>query len=195
MALPLTVDHKNTEIVRLLLEHWCSARGPEPNGIDPDLTAIASANGNNEILQLLLAHGAPLNGFYGEGLTPLKAAANHHHQDTIKLLLAHGVGVNENHGAEGTPLAYIAEKGDLPMVKFLVARGADVNACSQHTTVLHMAIGHPEIVRYLLRHGADVDLPLPGNWTPLIAAAWFGHYATVKILRPCRRRRASKRAV
>jgi ankyrin repeat protein len=156
-ALGIAVQHRQPSIVRLLLDNWLSASGPEHSDIDPDLVGQASADGSDEIIRLLLAHGVPMDGYYAEGLTPLKAAAYHHHPDTITLLLSLGADIDEDRGAEGSALAYVAEKGDLPMVKFLVARGANVNHRTQHATVLQMSVKHPEIVRFLLRHGAKVD--------------------------------------
>lgn len=67
------------------------------------------------------------------------------------------------------------EGGDLDLVKDLISRNANVNVLSlnESGTPLSRAalVGDPKIVRYLLEHGAQVDLANKSDVTPLMNAA------------------------
>lgn len=79
--------------------------------------------------------------------------------------------------------------GDLPTVEAMIAAGVDVNAAPAdgRSRPLHLAIEQQrvEIVRQLIKAGADVNLDLGEGWTPLehaidieSDAAWQAHQAT-----------------
>jgi uncharacterized protein len=85
-----------------------------------------------------------------------------------------------------TLLIYAAAHGHLDTVKMLVDRGADVNATDvTGWTPLHAAAygGNPEIIRFLLSHGAKLT---PDNWytpTPLDVAEDLHHKEATEVLR------------
>ena len=62
------------------------------------LCVLASNNGRNEVIHLLLNHGAnvdfPNTDVWGQGDSPLTGAARHGHIATCKLLLNRGAIVN-----------------------------------------------------------------------------------------------------
>jgi len=77
-----------------------------------------------------------------------------------------------------------AENGDLEAVQQYLAGGADVNAFLGNVTLLHEAAihGHPEIVRFLVGHGAGVNAAVDEGFTPIHCAAVHGHTDLVRWL-------------
>ena len=174
-AVWFAIKYNRIGVVRLLLDKGVNVG-------EPALLGEVAADGNNDMLRLLLAHGAKANTVYDIlSRTALMDAAEHHHLDTIDLLLAHGANINKCNRF-GTALTFAAAKDDLPLVKFLVSRGADVNARDAYGTVLEGAVEHPNVVRFLVKHGAKVDLAGKWDTTPLMLAARNGNLASVNIL-------------
>ena len=68
---------------------------------------------------------------------------------------------------------------DLKRVSYLLdKKHADINASDlQGETPLGNAVHRTSLplVKYLVDHGADVDLPDRDGWTPLMQAAWLDH--------------------
>lgn len=78
-------------------------------------------------------------------------------------------------GGDWKDMFYAAERGDVACVRFHLGEGVDVNY--QHPEAMMSALvisilnGHTEVVRVLLEHGADANLPAElGQLTPLQAA-------------------------
>ena len=92
----------------------------------------------------------------------------------------------EEHQASDSDItAFIkaAEGGDLETVRSLIGR-VDVNAeHKDHGRALKRAIvkGHPEIVRFLIENGADVNHAGRFKYTPLFALTWAKHDSVVEI--------------
>ncbi|MFH0821783.1 MAG: ankyrin repeat domain-containing protein [Pseudomonadota bacterium] len=90
------------------------------------------------------------------------------------------------HHIRATPLMIAARAGDMEEVLRLLNEGAEVNATSPSGyTALHYAAskGHADLVRLLLRHGADPDLREAGaELTILMSAAKQGRVEVVKAL-------------
>ena len=84
------------------------------------------------------------------------------------------------------PLYYAALCGFLELVEHLTLK------CPQHAsatgghwgTPLHSASfeGHLQVVRYLLRHGVDVNVRDSADDTPFLLASWQGHLEVVQCL-------------
>jgi ankyrin repeat protein len=79
-----------------------------------------------------------------------------------------------------------AQSGNLAMVQTLVESGANVNYADgdEGNTPMMCAISskNPEIVSYLLRMGANVNMPYSSGKTPLMKAAELGNSQIVLIL-------------
>jgi len=84
------------------------------------------------------------------------------------------------------PIHNAAHKGDLKKVKKIIEKDpTQINIQDvQGRTPLYCASikGHTEIVKYLLAHGADIELGNNLGERPLALAAKFGHYNTMKTL-------------
>ncbi len=103
---------------------------------------------------------------------PLWHAIHHGHEEMVELLLAHGARVNPlNHGGP-SPLHLAIERRHLAIAKRLLDKGADVNARDGHgATPLHGALRYyrdeSELVKLLIRHGAELNTLNVEGFTPL----------------------------
>ncbi|KAF3937098.1 Ankyrin-1 [Dactylella cylindrospora] len=101
---------------------------------------LASAKGDEAIVNLLLTHGANtevkgswwsanygIPGYeYGHNRTPISWAAGNGHVGTVKLLLNKGASLEAKDNANWTPLAWAAGNGHTEVVELLLQHGADL---------------------------------------------------------------------
>jgi len=119
----------------------------------------AAFRGLNEIVELLLTHGANILALNTNGSTPLHLAVAVGHVDTAGLLLINKSAINPEDNYGSTPLHRAAEIGKTEVVAMLILRGANINVVDCYGwTPLHFAAmrGHREIIAFLLLHGACV---------------------------------------
>lgn len=146
----------NIEKVRLLVGAGADVNARSKQGMTPLLIAASNA-GSIEIVRLLIANGASLNGDGASGsaaspgavtanqpegmpqrkkssglggFTPLLAAAAANDLEMARLFVEKGVNVNAATPRGDTALHFAAGAGNLAMVKLLLAKGADVNAAT-----------------------------------------------------------------
>ncbi|RFA32820.1 ankyrin repeat domain-containing protein [Alkalilimnicola ehrlichii] len=111
-----------------------------------------------EMLERLIAAGAPLNTLNDINRSPLHAAISYELTDAVKLLLAAGADIDLAGELGPTPLTQAVDTGLHDMAAHLLTAGADPNrANSQGRTALMLAASKPdpEMVRLLLEAGAD----------------------------------------
>jgi ankyrin repeat protein len=155
----------------------------DTNGAPPLHTA--AANGEKDVVELLLAHQADVNARDDTGGTALDAALIYGHKDVVELLLAHNADVNARDKDGTTPLHLAAMGGKQEMVELLLAHKADVNATNNiKMTPLHEAVSgnHKEVVELLLTCKADVNARDENGATPLHYAAFKGYQDMVELL-------------
>jgi len=89
--------------------------------------------------------------------TPLHIAIMYRLKPTVNLLLSHGADVSVRNGVGRTPLSY----ADVDMAVLLLQYGADVNAIGDGESRLARAVTccHLELVKVLIRYGANVNIP------------------------------------
>jgi ankyrin repeat protein len=99
--------------------------------------------------------------------TPLMFAARSGDLESAKLLVAAGANVNDTDAWGVSVMVLAAHSGFTDLVEFLLGKGADVNASGAGFAALHAAVMRRDdtLVRTLLAHGADPNLPLK-DWTP-----------------------------
>ncbi len=138
----------------------------------------AIEGGHNEIVEILLAHGADPKAVDYQGFRPLYRAIEKENVAAINALLDKGVSVNGftrqmSWGEEELPLSMASRVKSIELVNLLLARGADVNADpGTGYAPLNIAAHHPEIATRLIEAGANVNRPgNPGGSTPLHNAA------------------------
>ncbi|MBP0027711.1 ankyrin repeat domain-containing protein [Roseofilum sp. Guam] len=133
----------------------------------------AIAYGYTDIVKTLLKAGAEVHDFFIAQLPHLPSiveVANQEVYDILTLLIEAGIDINFPLEEEDTLLHKAIEDRDLPFVDFLIKAGADVNVRNQYgwtplmstaffvDTSSHGIYTQLEIVKFLLEHGADIEL-------------------------------------
>jgi len=113
---------------------------------------LAAAEGDSNLVTVLLARGAAVNATNLRGGTPLMYAATAGDEKSVGLLLARGAEINRRARNGWTALTLASARGAAPVVMQLLANGANPNI-------------------------ADIY-----GWTPLMRATQAGHVDVVKVL-------------
>ncbi|RXN10221.1 B-cell lymphoma 3 -like protein [Labeo rohita] len=164
-------------LVKALLE-----AGADPGALDRNgQTALhlCCEHGEADCLSVILRHYPQNPSPYleirnYEGLTPLHLAVQNGDKKLARILLKSGAEINAGDNKSGrSPLVHAVENNFTDMVIFLIESGCDVNAQSYSgNTALHSACGrgHIEIVRVLLKNGADSSVKNNHNDTAIMVA-------------------------
>ncbi|XP_044740038.1 putative ankyrin repeat protein RF_0381, partial [Chrysoperla carnea] len=134
----------------------------ESNGYKP--LHFAVAEGNKEVVTLILSKGAYVDAKAADNITPLHIAAEEADYRIAAELLDYGACINSlTLKEEYTPLHFACESpenGNTETVKLFLNRGADINLSTKgNLTPLHIAIekNRAQIVRLLLQHGVEIN--------------------------------------
>jgi len=181
---------------------------------DAQATALMWAATNFEKARLLLEHGADVNTRSNDGRTALSIAATKAGTAPIvKLLLEHGAKANPAGTTDSVPLRQAAAAADYEVMKLLIDHGANiraagaealegpleadcqkcielveknVNAKEYSTALLALSIHSERVkaIRFLLDHGANVNVEDVDGRTPILFAANSDYQTleTVKLL-------------
>ena len=173
----------HTGVIRLLAEHGADVNAADSNGTTPLLQAAYA--GKLESIQTLVALGADLNhapDIHGNNL--LMATMWGGHFDITTWLLDHGADWNYRNSEGETMLHVAAARGNIPVAQMLVTKGIDVNTRSNAgLTPLCLAVWEqPEMTRWLIDRGADVNATTDSTGSPLQFAANRGDTVIVRTL-------------
>jgi ankyrin repeat protein len=207
-------ERGDRQAVRALLAQHADVNARQGDGA----TALAWAAHRNdlEMASELLAAGADPRLANDYGVTPLALACTNANPAMIGMLLEAGADPNAAQWTGETVLMTCAATGSAAAVKQLLGAGAEVNAAESEKgqTALMWAVAerHPEVVKLLVDHGADVRarsklIPLPetfqiesanifgssyaptvhfpktaGGFTPLLFAAQQGDIESARML-------------
>ena len=165
---------------------------------------IAVSEGHKDIVEVLLAHGAAVNGPVGARRTPLQGACDSYRarSDIVSLLLEHGADVEATTARERrTSLTLACRKkefgnSNLGIAQLLINAGADVNGVGGGGIApLHAASrsGNTEAVELLIQSGADLNilsnegyLGVPAGSTPFVLlptlASWTASVSYLQLV-------------
>jgi len=148
----------------------------------------------DDLVEFLLSKGANVNLKDSEGKTALLWASSNS-LENAKILIANGAKVNEPTIDGMTPfiqstLGFSSGKVPIEMCELLRKNGAKVNTelkrkSAMGWTALHYAItnGDAELVKYLIKHGANFNKPTGEGSTPLYLAKLGDNEVIIKILK------------
>jgi len=169
----IAVTGMSIEMARFLLE-----QGADPNVVRPDGRRpfeLAVRNGNDEVAQLLLAHGAATGGVT-PGDTLLGSCIRADAKTARAVLATHPDLPGKLSAEDFETLVQIAGRNKVDSMRLAAELGIDVKAAAKSgSTPLHIAAwhGHPEMVRLLLSLGAPVNLRDTAYRTS--ALGWAAH--------------------
>jgi ankyrin repeat protein len=186
------ITHGMTERVRLLVEHGADVAAPFDGGAT--VTSMAATTGHPDLVDYLVAHGAPaLDLALPDAFVAAALAADRARLD--RLLIGHPGLAAQVRTSRPALVAWAAACGEPAAVELLVELGFDVNVRGRTDvpsdqpwqTALHKAAedGNLELARTLLRLGADPDIRDERfDSTPLGWARYFGQQALIELLEP-----------
>ena len=163
------------------------SKGDEFRGYS--LLHLAVRNGHEDIVKLLLVHGANVNlPNHLNGMTPLHTAAESGLINITKLLIKHGAAVNAKTRLGVTPLhlAAMAFRNRPEIVNILLDSNANITSGegSKSGTPLHSAVyvGDVGVAEILLQKGAMADAKNRWGFTALHKAVVNNSTDIVKLL-------------
>ena len=121
-----------------------------------------------------------------DGNTALHGAIALGKLDTLKWLLNQpDIAINQRNKANETALMFAAIQCDHSAAKALIERGADINHTGWvplHYAASCKAANATDLVHLMLEHHAYIDAESPNGSTPLMLAAQYGRFETVRLL-------------
>ncbi|XP_064428587.1 ankyrin repeat and SOCS box protein 3 isoform X4 [Mirounga angustirostris] len=121
-----------------------------------------------------------------EGFCALHLAASQGHWKIVQILLEAGADPNATTLEETTPLFLAVENGQIDVLRLLLRHGANVNGSHSMCgwNALHQATfqENAEIIKLLLKKGANKECQDDFGITPLFVAAQYGKLESLNIL-------------
>ena len=164
---PLQLAVKNCflKIAGRLLSAKANPDGPADTYFNDIPLFTAAANGNLQMMKLLLKAGADpnceLNSQKNHRILPITTAIQKSNLEAVVLLLHRNADPNCKNYMGGTPLQCAAGFGCIDILKILLNEGVDINEMDNdgHTALHNAAEGdHSDIVDILLNNNADPNI-------------------------------------
>lgn len=153
----------NTAEVEQYIQDGIPVAGTDSIGLTAAL--VAALNGQEQILQLLLAHGVKIDQCNKCNRRMLNIAVAHNNTEAVRLLIKHGANIHmQGHLHQrlhkncryGTALHEAAAHGHAEMVKLLHNFGCSLN--TYRSPLVYAIYSHnPQTVRVLIELGADIN--------------------------------------
>lgn len=140
---------------------------------------------NDELIRESLQAGANPNAqslYQGTRITSTVQAALTGNSSACKLLLESGANPDLSQTNSESPLAIAANNGYVDICEMLLNAGADPNKMTYGGTALAVA-ENVQVMRVLVNHGADVNIPDGDGDLPIIGCIDVGDYEGVEFLK------------
>ena len=125
-----------------------------------DALLLASKNGHNNVVKLIIQRCGHVNSTDDNGQTALIVASQHGHSEVVKTLIEHGAQVDMQDKNGMSSLMFASQQGHLGILKMLLKNEAQRNIHnSDGWSALMFASWncHIEIVEFLIKYGAHTD--------------------------------------
>lgn len=164
-------------IINTLISAGASTGITNKNKISPVHAALYAKYPSEDNIRALVNGGASVNGRDSKGNSPLLLALSMKDYTPVgicKILITAGASVNDKNADGDTPIIIEACKYNYSseILSLLISYGADVNVISSktgETPLLAIADhGNPDILKKLIKAGADVNLRTKSGYTPLL---------------------------
>ncbi|MCM2350784.1 MAG: ankyrin repeat domain-containing protein [Bacteriovoracaceae bacterium] len=144
-----------------------------------------------EMARILIKNGADVNARDAKQDTPYLFAGAEGRNEILLMTLEHGADLKSTNRYGGTALIPAAEKGHLETVKILLKTKINVNHINRlgWTALLEAIIlsdggkTHQDIIRELIKGGADISIPDKDGVSPLQHAQKRNHNEIVELLK------------
>jgi ankyrin repeat protein len=187
-ALQAAAHHGGEFLVYELLQHEPKIDVNAQGGhFGSALQAAAAAWAGEEVVELLLEHGADHSapgGVYG---SPLLAALMCGRKKVVEILLRRGADTEARHPASGlTALLVAVNRGDVELVSLLLQQKAKTESVDEEgrsALLLAAGTGNMRMLEVLLDGGVNKEAKEPKTHrTPLLVASERGDYDMVRLL-------------
>jgi uncharacterized protein len=166
-----------SRITQLLETNPALANSKSKNGVSVILVALY--HGHRNIAEAIATKKTELDIFEASTLGKL---------DQLKSLVDRNPSLASAYSPDGFAIvALAAYLGQKETTEYLIGKGADVNAVARNTTGFTALTGavtnnHTEIVKLLVKRGAQVNYRYEGGFSPLMGAAENGNIELVNFL-------------
>lgn len=162
-ALRAAVCNGHLEIVQVLINSKASVNIPNCKNSTPLHDHEAASQKDTKMVEVLHEHGAHIDAFNADGLSPLCVALTYNRVDTIRYLLKAGTSALPPNPASLSAMHVAAAGGELKSVELLLAHGVSpmfsepllssegyipcplyIAAVYGHSDVVAMLMSHPE---------------------------------------------------
>lgn len=191
-ALHIAVNESKLDILNILLNFGADPNIKAPFGLGDSPLIDATNNGNVEIVQCLIQHGANLNiqAFAKKSAnnrTPLYFAVKNGHEQLVNILLENGAVINKiNNWWQDINLVLMAMYDNNPsIVKTLLDHGAQSNVDSYCGYLIHLAVQHRNedfVAELVTKYKLDVNTHSRFEHYPLTVAVKNNDISMVKKL-------------
>lgn len=183
----LAAREGNVKVLRKLLKKGRSTDVADNRGWMP--IHEAAYHNSIECLRILIRADSSENYIKTktfEGFCALHLAASQGHWKIVQILLEAGADPNATTLEETTPLFLAVENGQIDVLRLLLRHGANVNGSHSMCgwNALHQATfqENAEIIKLLLKKGANKECQDDFGITPLFVAAQYGKLESLSIL-------------
>lgn len=177
--------------VELLLDAGADMNLKSDEPVDPKrprITLLSCAVGTNDLnlMGILLAHGADINGAGEDGTTPLWSAVGWGGANTVLYLINKGSDVNRANDSGVTPLMIATACKDVPILQALLQHGAKLETTDKEGRTALMYACRDDVtpaVQFLVSQGAKINGVDVHGETALTYAGDRGNTKLVNLLK------------